>query len=220
MRQPSSSLFAPADQERIKAAVHQAEGKTSGEIVPYVVGQSDAYEEAEWRCGALLGTAALAAFSLIFSFTSIWLPLTIAEIVISVLVAGVLGVLLARFIPGVKRFFAGQQLMERRVAQRAAEAFVSEEVFNTKERTGILIFLSILEHQVLVLGDSGINAKVKQEEWEDVVKRIASGIRSGKPTEGLIDGIHQCGALLQKRGVVLRPDDKDELPDSLRTEEK
>ncbi|RPH37202.1 hypothetical protein EHM92_03310 [bacterium] len=125
-----------------------------------------------------------------------------------------------KMIPPLKRWFAGNLLMERRVAQRAAEAFVSEEVFKTRERTGIMIFLSILEHKVLVLGDSGINAKVKSEEWDDVVKRIVTGIRSGKPAEGLIDGIAQCGVLLQKHGVAIRQDDSDELSDSLRTNDK
>jgi putative membrane protein len=220
MQQPVSSLFSASDRDRIAAAVRQAESKTSGEIVPFVVGQSDTYEEAEWRCGALLGTATLAAFSVIYSYTSIWLPLSVAELVIAALLAGGAGVLLPKFIPPLKRLFAGDPQMERRAAQRAAEAFLSEEVFKTRDRTGILIFLSILEHKVLVLGDSGINAKVKPEEWNDVVKRIVKGIRSGKPAEGLIDGIGQCGALLQKHGVAIRPDDTDELSDSLRTNDR
>ena len=220
MPQPVSSLFSSADRDRIAAAVRQAESKTSGEIVPYVVGRSDSYEEADWRCGALLATATLAAFSIIYSYTSIWLPLTVAELVIAALLAGGLGVLLPRMIPALKRLFAGNALIERRVAQRAAEAFVSEEVFKTRDRTGILIFLSILEHKVLVLGDSGIHAKVKPEDWHDIVSRVVSGIRSGKPAEGLIDGIVQCGVLLQRHGVAIRPDDTDELSDSLRTDDK
>jgi putative membrane protein len=220
MQLPVSSLFSAADRENIAAAVREAERKTSGEIVPYVVGQSDAYEEAEWKCGSLLGAAALATFSIIFSYTSIWLPLSVAELVIAALLAGALGVLLPKLFPALKRMFAGEALMHRRVAQRAAEAFVSEEVFKTHERTGILIFLSILEHKVLVLGDSGINAKVKPEEWQEIVKRIVAGIRAGKPAEGLIDGITQCGTLLQKHGVAIRQDDTDELPDTLRTSDK
>ncbi len=220
MQEPVSTLFSDSDRERVSVAVRQAESKTSGEIVPYMVGRSDNYEEAEWRCGALLGAVTLAAFSIIYSYTSIWLPLSVAELVIAVLLAGGLGVVLPKILAPLKRVFAGHLLMQRRVAQRAAEAFVSEEVFETRERTGILIFLSILERKVLVLGDSGINAKVKPGDWDDIVKRIVSGMRSGKPVEGLIDGIAQCGALLQKHGVALRPDDTDELSDSLRTDEK
>ena len=39
----------------------------------------------------------------------------------------------------------------------AMAAFVEEEVFSTRDRTGILLFLSLFEHRVVVLGDSGIN---------------------------------------------------------------
>jgi len=216
MQQTVSLLFSSADRERVAAAVHKAESRTSGEIVPYVVERSDTYEEAEWRCGVLLAAVTLTAFSIIYSYTRIWLPLSVAELVIAVLLAGALGAVVTRFLPPLKRFFAGHHQMERRVAQRAAEAFISEEVFKTKERTGILIFLSLFERKVLVLGDAGINAKVKQDEWHDVVNRIVSGIRSKKPADGLIDGILQCGVLLEKQGVAIRPDDKDELSDSLR----
>jgi putative membrane protein len=108
-------------------------------------------------------------------------------------------------------------LVERRVAQRAAEAFLAEEVFDTRDRTGILLFLSLLEHKVLVLGDAGINAKVQQSEWEEVVKLIVDGMRSGKPADGLIEAIQKCGALLKREGVVIKPDDKDELSNQMRT---
>jgi putative membrane protein len=126
------------------------------------------------------------------------------------------GALLVRFIPALKRLFAGEGLMARRVSQRAAQAFIAEEVFNTRDRTGILIFLSLLEHKVLVVGDAGINAKVESREWVDIVGRIVAGIRGGRPAEGLIDAIQQSGVLLQKQGVALRGDDTDELRDSLR----
>lgn len=124
--------------------------------------------------------------------------------------------LLVRFVPAAKRLFAGRALLERRVAQRAAEAFISEEVFKTRDRTGILIFLSLLERKVLVVGDAGINAKVEKNDWHDIVGRVVKGIRTGKPAEGLIEAIQQCGELLQRHGVTIRPDDQDELPDSLR----
>jgi putative membrane protein len=100
------------------------------------------------------------------------------------------------------------------------EAFVAEEVFNTKDRTGILIFLSLLEHQVLVIGDSGINAKVQQAEWDSVVHTIVEGMKAHKPADGLIAAIRQCGELLHREGVAIKPDDKNELSDKLRTSER
>jgi len=211
-----SKFFTSADQNRIVAAVKEAEGKTSGEIVPYVVGYSDLYEEAEWRAGGLFGVALVLMVIILQVFTSIWLPVGLLQILLVILLGAAIGMLLGRFVAPFRRFFAGNALLERRVAQRAAEAFVAEEVFKTKNRTGILIFLSLFERKVLVVGDAGINAKVAKDDWHDIVDRVVKGIRAGRPADGLIEAIQQCGQLLQQHGVSIRPDDQDELPDSLR----
>lgn len=209
-------LFSEADRSRIADAVREAEGKTSGEIVPYVVEASDLYEEAEWKGAALLGTAALLTFAFLHRLTSLWLPIDIAVSAGLTIVAAGLGALLVRHVSFLKRFLAGRRLIERRVHHRALEAFVTEEVFDTRDRTGILIFLSLLEHHVYVLGDAGINAKVQRTDWEEVVKTIIDGVKKGKTIDGLVSAIRQCGTLLQKEGVQIRPDDTDELPGYLR----
>lgn len=217
MNRSITHLFSPADFERITVAVKEAERKTAGEIVPYVVERSDSYEQAVWRGGFVFGFIALSTFVFVRMFTTAWLPVDTTEMALATFVACGAGLLLVKFIPALKRFFAGNRLIDRRASQRAAEAFITEEVFNTRDRTGILIFLSLLERKVVVVGDSGINAKVEPSEWEEIVQRIVTGIRSGKPAEGLIEAIQQCGVLLQKRGVKIRPDDTDELTDALRT---
>jgi putative membrane protein len=99
------------------------------------------------------------------------------------------------------------------------KAFVEEEVFATRDRTGILLFISLLEHRIEVLGDTGINEKVDTDEWVDVVLHIREGIRQGKLAEGLVEAIGMCGKLLERGGVTLREDDINELPDKVRLRE-
>ena len=209
-------LFSADDLKRIEEAVREAEKQTSGEIVPTVVSASDPYDDALWRAGVLFGVLALTVLVLIHRFSTSWEPLELAQIGLGTLAATLVGVLLTRFVEPAKRLFAGNDLMERRVAQRAAEAFLNDEVFNTRDRTGILIFISLLEHKVIVLGDSGINAKVQKSDWEGIVTTIVDGIRAGKPTDGLIEAVRQCGSLLKKQGLAVRPDDTDELGNTLR----
>jgi putative membrane protein len=211
-----SKLFSEADLTRVKQAVEEAEGRTSGEIVPYVVEMSDTYEIAEWRAGVMCGVAALGVFVAVRQFTAAWLPFDFVQMAFLVMLATAAGALLTHFIPALQRLFTGRHLMDLRVHQRAAQAFVTEEVFATKDRTGILIFLSLLERKVVVLGDSGINSKVKQSDWDGVVALITSGIAQGKSTDGLVDAISECGRLLEQHGVQRRRDDKDELLDNLR----
>jgi len=220
MAQAISRLFSAADLERISAAVHDAERRTSGEIVPYVVEQCDDYEFAEWRGGALLALLTAIVLMFLHSYTAIWLPIDLAGKLLAVLIAFGAGMLLVKYVQSLKRILAGSAVMERRLHQRASEAFVAEEVFLTRDRTGILLFLSLLERRVLVLGDAGINQKVKPEEWQDVVATVVSGIRGGSPADGLINAIQKCGTLLERRGVGVRPDDRDELSDSLRIKDR
>lgn len=212
----TSKHFSPADLDRIKQAVNDAERRTSGEIVPYVVDESDRYYETAWQWGSLVGIMLFSLFVIVREFTDIWLSLTFPEIAFTVVAGGIGSGLSIHFIPSLKRLFTPRDMIDRRVAQRATEAFVAEEVFNTRERTGILIFLSMLEHRVLVVGDSGINAKVKQSDWEEIAQQIVSGIRAGKPADALVEAIGMCGSLLERQGVKLRKDDRDELSDSLR----
>ena len=205
------------DRERVEQAVKEAETQTSGEIISYAVEVSDGYEEAMWRSGMAFGGLALLVFVLIHNFSVSWETFELMQVALGTFAATLAGVASANYMNAVKRFFAGKELMERRVAQRAAEEFLAEEVFNTRDRTGILIFLSLMEHKVIVLGDSGINAKVQKAEWEEIVQMIVNGMRAGKPADGLIDAIRQCGVLLHKQGVGIRTDDKDELSNKLRT---
>ncbi len=213
-------LFSAADLERISAAVRQAERKTSGEIVPYFVERSDDYEVALWRGGALLGSLAGFVLVAIHLLSDSWHGLGLIEVVLIIAGACGAGMMLAYFVPNLRRLCAGNSLLEQRVAQRAAQAFIAEEVFKTRDRTGILLFLSHLEHKVLVVGDSGINEKVNQSEWENVVAAMVRGINTNQPAKGLIEAIELCGTLLQKHGVKRRKKDVDELPNRLRMASK
>jgi putative membrane protein len=213
-------LFTPEDRQRIDAAVKEAESRTSGEIVPYVVDRCDDYEEAEWRSSVILGLAGFVATTTLRSHTGDWATVDITLISLATLACALAGFALVRFVPFFKRFVAGRNLMLHRVNQRAAAAFIKEEVFATRERTGILLFAGLLERTVVVVGDSGINAKVKQEEWQEVVHLLTAGLGDGKAADGFVAAIHASGTLLERSGVARAADDLDELRDSLRTSDR
>ena len=209
-------FFSSEDAERIRAAVQEAEKTTSGEIVPYIVAESDPYPEAFLRGGSLLGAAVLGVSALLHDTVALFTFVTITQAVLVGFAGFALGALLVRLIPTLKRVLVDEGTMQRRVAARAAVAFVEEEVFATRDRSGIMVFVSLLEHKVLVLGDAGINARVEQSSWTDIVGMVVQGIRSNEATEGLVKAIRACGVLLTAAGLTIRPDDTDELSDSLR----
>ena len=212
-------LFSDADRTRIREAVGQAEQRTSGEIVPYIVPQSSGYDVAVWRGAAVSAVLAMFVVLLVLQVYQGWSLAWLYSswsLAVLVLAAGTLGAVATAFVGPLKRLLAGNALLDREVHRRAMLAFVEEEVFSTRERTGILLFVSLFEHRIEVLGDAGINQKVTPDEWVDVVMRIREGIRAGKLADGLVAAIAMCGALLERGGVEIRPDDVNELSDDVR----
>lgn len=210
------SLFKERDLEAIRAAAASAEARTSGEIVAYVVGQCDRYHGARYR--AVAGAAVLAALAAgtLHASGGFWGGWGLFWITLPVALAAVLAHVAVELSPALRRALVPEATLERRIAQRAASAFLAEEVFNTRDRTGILIFLALFEHRVVVLADSGIKAKVDEGEWKSIADELAAGIRDQKPAEALTRALDRCGQLLEASGLARREDDHDELSNALR----
>lgn len=210
--------FSPEDLERIKKAVHDAESKISGEIVPVFVERSGFYSIANYRA-ALIGAASV--FLLIIIFDRYVPSLAVYDPVLIftfVMLGGFIGALKSHFISPVKRFMLSQGHLDQATRKRAETAFLEEEVFNTRQRTGILIFVSFFEHEVIVMADKGISKVVDQKEWDSLVRIIIEHIKKGKITDGIVSAITRCGDILLEKGFVITPDDVNELGDELRLE--
>lgn len=215
-----TSMIERLDLERIQEAVGRAEEQTAGEIVPVVVPRSDDYEDVVWRGAGAAILLTLLAVLLTLRFYDGWgLGWLFAPwgVALSVLTAGTVGALLARYVYPLQRLLAGSERLDETVHRRALQAFVEEEVFDTRDRTGILLFVSLREHRIEVLGDAGINQHVEPDDWAEVVARIRRGIKNDNLTEGLVEAIEMCGRLLERKGVDIRPDDENELTDTVRT---
>lgn len=207
--------FSEADLGAIAAAVREAEARTSGEIVPYVVDDSDGYPGAAWKgaaFGALLFPLLAWAF---YHYGDFWASSPLLWMVLPATAGGALGYGLAQ-IPAWKRLLAGGEVLDLRTRRRAAAAFLEEEVWQTRDRTGILLFVSLFEHRVVILADSGIHAKVEEGRWQAIAREVAGELRAGHPGAALVRGIEACGRLLTEKGVERKSDDRNELRDELR----
>jgi putative membrane protein len=215
-----NTLIENLDRDKIADAVQVAENRTAGEIVPYVVPRSDRYEIAVWRGASAFALIAITVALLIVQFYQGWglgWIFTPWGVALLALIGGTVGALMGAYVPPVQRLLAGSDLLDATVHRAAMQAFLEEEAFSTRDRTGILLFISLQEHRIEVIGDTGINAKVSEDEWVDIVTRIRKGIKNRNLTAGLVDAIRMCGKLLERRGVEIREDDENELSDAVRT---
>ncbi|MBX2913693.1 MAG: hypothetical protein KF856_00340 [Cyclobacteriaceae bacterium] len=210
--------FSQQDLERIKSAVKDAESKISGEIVPVFVEKSSHYTIANYRAaltGAALVFALIVLFDRYIPALAVYDPVLIFTLVV---IGGLLGGLTANYVAPAKRLMLSQSYMDQATFKRAQSAFLEEEVFNTRQRTGIMIFISFFEHEVIVMADKGISKVVDQKEWDGMVKVIIENVKQGHITDGIVSAIKRCGDLLLEKGFVITPDDVNELKDDLRLE--
>jgi len=193
----------------IRAAVSRAESHTSGEIVTMLATQSDDYREAAAQASAIIAAALALALALLIHDTSVWLFLpTVFTLYFPTLAA-------VRRLPRLKLAFTPAAHVREVVRQRAMHLFYEKGLQRTRDENGILIYISLLERKVWILGDRGINAVIPPERWSTLATTLSSGIRQGQLTESLTGVIEEMGEILRQH-FPLRADDVNELPDLLK----
>jgi uncharacterized membrane protein len=103
---------------------------------------------------------------------------------------------------------------EGEVMDRAANVFAILELHRTRLRNGVLFYLAIEDKKFAILGDSGINAVVPENFWDNIKETMLSHFRKGEFTEGMIKGITLAGDKLLEKFPYMR-DDVNELPDEV-----
>jgi len=201
----ASNFFTDAEKQRIEAAVRAVEQRTSGEIVPMVVDQSYDYPQAEIVGAGCFALASASLLSWYFGGASVWIFLA-AFFPLYFLFKAVI-----RNAPGLKRRLIHPAEITAEVEEKALVSFLEQGLHHTRDETGILILISLLEHRVYVLADRGINTVVPLHTWDEIVQTVTAGIHEGRTCDALCTAIDRCGELLEGH-FPARHDDTNELP--------
>jgi putative membrane protein len=212
------------DRDDITAAVKDVEKRTSGEIVPMVVSSSSGYPAAAFLatlvlslCLGVIAASAAMQSDLLYSLLNNHITVPAFQRMLSLLV------FLAVFLPAlpafralvaaapvIKKVFLSRAEMREQVDETAVAAFRRHNLDKTRERNGVLIFISVFERKVKIIADRGINEKVSPGEWQAIADALSSKIRKGSPSAAIIEAVRRCGELLSKNFPV-KPGDRDEL---------
>ena len=212
-------LFTSEELQQIQQAVQRAEATSGGEIVPVLARQSSFYEAAFWRVGFLFALLTGVILSVLYLTTDALLLLPPYLWLLIVLVAGLLGALLAQWVPSFKRLFINQAVQEARVLDQAKDMFYDHGISFTEQRTGILIYVSFFEHQAVILADIGIDELVPVDTWSTIVNQLTAGLKQGRRAASISEAIIACSRLLEDSGVQRAVDDGNELSDEVRFNE-
>ena len=205
----AATFFSADEKERIHQAIIAAESNTAGEIVPIVATSSARYTEVELLSliiGLFIGIVVEWFLSDPWGsqYWNLW-PV----------IGACLGFMLGRF-PAVKRLLASENRIREAVHTFALASFSEHGLHYTRDHTGILILISLLEHRVEVLADRGINTKVDTGTWHEIVHMLTEGLKSNRACDAFCAAIERCGAILAQH-FPRQADDVDELPNRLIT---
>ncbi|HEX7181120.1 MAG TPA: hypothetical protein VF756_04705 [Thermoanaerobaculia bacterium] len=173
-------------------AVREVESCCSAELVVAVRARSGSYLHADLIAGSAVAFASLAF--LLFSpweFSLFWL-------LFDPLAAGLLGGLIASRFPGLRRALTPRAVRRRQVETAARSTFVENRVHRTAGRTGILLYISVLEREAVAVPDLGVETVAATEGWTRTIKDIEDAVRRGE------DGT-QVARLITNLKPVLAP---------------
>lgn len=152
----AETFFTQEENETISETIREVETRTAGEVAVMVVDRSDTYPEARIMVGLLLGGLLSLIITDLFFNDSLWIFVPLTAILAFILGGG------SGFVPAALRFFVPAGRMEERVQERALRAFYEKGLYKTRDNTGVLFFISLLEHRIWLLADEGIYSKISR----------------------------------------------------------
>jgi len=204
MHQLAARFLTAGEQEDIQKAVREAEATTSAEIVPMVVGASHDYPKAETLGSMVYALVLGALLTELFAASDMWTFLAS----FGLLFFGFHELL--KRVPALKRPFLSKERMEDEVSEGALTAFFRHGLFGTRDRTGILIYISVFERKVWILADSGITDSVPQSALNGITAELTAGIKAGGQAEAIASAVRKCAAIVAPH-FPRKADDADEL---------
>jgi putative membrane protein len=226
-----ADILKPADLEAIAAAVHDAERRTTGEIYCNLAEEISDYAETPlaWAAGvALLAPALLLLGGVHVTIPDLFQGWTAAQmteaaesaarhaLIGAIVLQGVLFVVTAILValPPVRRALTPGGLKRDRVRKRAQEHFIAKNLSGTRERTGVLIFVSLAERMAELIADEGIAEHVPPHVWDRAMAALTEGLKRGEPAAGFAAAVGLCADVLAER-FPARADNPNELPDAV-----
>ena len=153
-------FLSEAGRTALRDAVQAIERRSSAEVVVSIRRRSGSYLHADLLVGAVAALATL-AFLLFSPF-----PFALVWFLFDPLLVGAAAALTIGRLPGVRRALTGRDTRDARVRIAADALFFEKGVHHTAGRTGVLLYVSLLERRAQIIGDSGVDQLVPRREWQ------------------------------------------------------
>ena len=214
------------DHAEVSAAIAEAEAKSDGEILAVTTQLSDSYHDValHWAVLVLIGTLAIfAAWPPLLHFwfdffLGGWRPEpSLRELLTLLMVLAVLKftvvLLILKWMP-LRLALTPRGTKARRVRRRAIEVFKAAAERRTQGRTGILIYLSMGEHDAEIVADEAITSVTTPDTWGEAMAALLVEVKAGRLADGIVAAVGIVGAVLAQH-FPRSSSDTNEIPDKL-----
>ncbi len=153
--------------QKLTELIGKLEARSSLEVVAVLASRSGSYQDIE-HILAFAGSLACLLYlihSPVEFKTDLW--------VVWLLVAYLATLALVRRWPGLWRPLVSRARRRAQCQSQARAAFMEERVASTRERTGLLVYLSRLEREVVLLSDLGVDRHFPQSHFHQLERKVA-----------------------------------------------
>ena len=188
--------------------IEDIESNSLVELVVMIKAQSGEYRDVSFYAGIL---------TLFITYTYLMFAPAVFEvysIYFMTVSAFVIGYSVVEFIPYVKRLLVSKKRQNKQVEIYGRAIFQKGGIRHTKEKVGVLIYVSFFEQKVYILADRGAETAVPAEEWNKINTDFQNIFKKSDFDTELISNLKNCDSIFSKY-IPSQEDDVNELPNDL-----
>jgi putative membrane protein len=204
------SILTDEESRRLTEQIARVERSTAGELVTAICSRSSSYTAQRLGWSAALSWVLVVVIDVLLPTLGITIVFGL-QLLLAIALYFVLG------IAPLLRLITSAAVREQAVSDAVRLLFLRRGITETRERSGVLIFLSELERRVEILADRGISEHVGKQGWEALVTELTASIRDQKGVQGLTTAVERIGAKLATH-FPPRADDTNELDNAVLTD--
>jgi putative membrane protein len=201
------AFLLPESKRRTTEVIRAIEARTCAEVVVTVRPAAERHIPTSLAFGAAV--AAIALFVMLVSPR----VYDVRTMPFDVLLTFVLAALVCHCVPALKRLLTPRKRRFAAAGREASAAFSELGVGKTKQRTGVLVFVSLFERTALVVADEGVPTALLGEAYDARVGELSRSV-AALDVDAFLAALAALGTLLA--GILpRRPDDVNELTDEV-----
>jgi putative membrane protein len=206
----------PEAESAVKQRVAGIERSTGVEVVAAIVARADSYPEIPWKAFALGSALSLFAATVAVLIAPGWEAAeSIVETAVAALATGAAAALATVWIEPLARLFLSRARRQAEALQYAQAIFLETGLQRTPRRDGILLLVSLFEHEVVVLADRGVRDRLGAAALDAAVVAVTAALKRGHLKEALLGGLARLEEALAAGGFRAQPAEPDEVAETL-----